>query len=52
VIGYTEIALREPGLSARLRRYLDQIDKAGERASTWYSRSSPLVARPRRNRDR
>lgn len=34
VIGYTEIALRETDVSDRLRRYLDQILKAGERATS------------------
>ncbi len=33
VIGYTEIAQREPGLSPRLKRHLEQIHKAGERAT-------------------
>ncbi len=33
VIGYTEIAQRESGLSPRLKRHLEQIHKAGERAT-------------------
>ena len=32
VLGYTEMALGEPKLDAQLRRYLDQVFKAGERA--------------------
>ena len=34
VIGYTEISLRETDVSSRLRRYLEQILKAGERATS------------------
>ena len=33
VTGYTQIALREAGLSPRLKRCLDQVRKAGERAT-------------------
>jgi PAS domain S-box-containing protein len=32
VLGYTEMALGEPNLESHLRRYLDQVFKAGERA--------------------
>ena len=32
VLGYTEMALGEPKLDSHLRRYLDQVFKAGERA--------------------
>jgi len=54
VIGYTELALGEPKLDNQLRRYLDQVFKAGERARELvkqilaFSRQSDEKLRPLR----
>ncbi|MHB8771588.1 MAG: PAS domain-containing hybrid sensor histidine kinase/response regulator [Syntrophales bacterium] len=54
VTGYTEIALREAGLSPRLKRCLDQVQKAGERAThlvqqiLTFSRQTEEKAQPMR----
>ncbi len=54
VLGYTEMALGEPKLDNQLRRYLDQIFKAGERARDLvkqilaFSRQSDEKLRPLR----
>ncbi|MGZ6276323.1 MAG: PAS domain S-box protein [Syntrophales bacterium] len=54
IMGYTEMALAEPKLDSHLRRYLDQVFKAGERARDLikqilsFSRQSDETARPLR----
>ena len=54
VLGYTEMALAEPSMDDRLRRYLDQVFKAGERARDLvrqilsFSRQSEEKPRPMR----